>query len=386
MNINISTMIQEPINLLEELDSASNMHSLKRDDIDALMLEFAKRITSVLKIERTNVWLFNEDKDAIVSIGEYDSRTRQFSKNNIIYRKDCPNYFKAISQNKIICVKNVLEHPYTNEFNNTYSIPNNVISLMDVPLRISSELIGVFCFEKTGEIERIFKDDEQTFAMSLAIVVASNLEARHRRVAQRQLELALSEKELLIKEINHRVKNNLSILISLLRLAKNQSKNAKIPDVLNEFEQRVMAMVKIHDLLHQTENYTTIKLADYIHELAHEFKHSFNQIKMQTEIKSVALNLNSKIALHIGLAVTEILLNSIKYGDLNDSNYYVFVKLSKINDNIILTIGNNGKSFDFEKKLQERTLGLSLIKDLIEDLDINIKYPTKEKCSYELTF
>lgn len=220
------------------------------------MLEFAKRITTVLKIERTNVWLFNEQKDAIISIGEYDTRTKQFSKNSIIHQQNCPNYFKAINRNKIITIKNVLEHPYTNEFNNTYSIPNEVISLMDIPLRISGELIGVFCFEKTGKIERVFTEEDQTFAMSLAIVVASNLEARHRRVAQQQLELALKEKELLIKEINHRVKNNLSILISLLRLAKNQQKNAKVPEVLTEFEQRVMAMLKIHDLLHHTHNYT----------------------------------------------------------------------------------------------------------------------------------
>lgn len=379
-------MIHDPINLLEELDSASNLHTLKRDDIDALMLEFAKRITAVLKIERTNVWLFNENKDAIISIGEYDTRTKQFSKNSIIHQQNCPNYFKAINRNKIITIKNVLEHPYTNEFNNTYSIPNDVISLMDIPLRISGELIGVFCFEKTGKVEREFTEEEQTFAMSSAIVVASNLEARHRRVAQKQLELALKEKELLIKEINHRVKNNLSILISLLRLAKFQQKNTKVPEVLMEFEQRVMAMLKIHELLHHTQNYTSVKLAEYIRELTDEFKHSFNQVKIISEIKNVDLELNSKNALHIGLAVTEIFLNSIKYSNQNDSNYHILVTLKSLNGKVILTIGNNGKSFDFNKKLNKKTLGLSIIKDLLENLNVKVKYPDKEHCCYEIVF
>ncbi|MCB9173637.1 MAG: ATP-binding protein [Flavobacteriales bacterium] len=350
------------------------------------MLEFAKRITTVLKIERTNVWLFNEQKDAIISIGEYDTRTKQFSKNSIIHQQNCPNYFKAINRNKIITIKNVLEHPYTNEFNNTYSIPNEVISLMDIPLRISGELIGVFCFEKTGKIERVFTEEDQTFAMSLAIVVASNLEARHRRVAQQQLELALKEKELLIKEINHRVKNNLSILISLLRLAKNQQKNAKVPEVLTEFEQRVMAMLKIHDLLHHTHNYTTVKLAEYIRELTDEFKHSFNQVKIISEIKNVDLEMSSKDALHIGLAVTEILLNSIKYGNQSDSNYHILVTLKSLNGKVTLTISNNGKSFDFDKKLKQQTLGLSIIKDLLENLTVKVKYPDKEHCCYEIVF
>ncbi len=371
------------INLLEELDSASSLHSLDRDNIDSMMLEFAKRLTLVLKIERTNVWLFNTEQDAIISMGEYDTRTKQFSKNNIIYRNSCPNYFKAISRNKIILIKNVLEHPYTNELNEIYSIPNNVISLMDIPLRISGELIGVFCFEKTGTTERTFTEEEQTFAMSLALVLASNLEARHRRVAQHQLEMTLKEKELLIKEINHRVKNNFSILISLLRLAKNQSKNLK---VLEEFEQRVMAMLKIHDLLHETENYTSVNLSDYISEITNEFKHSFNQIKIKTDIKKVDVNLKSKAALHLGLAVTEILLNSIKHGIVEGDTYHIYIKLLKTEGETKLIMGNTGKPFDFENKLTNNTLGLSLIKDLIEGITVKTKFPTKKESFYEFEF
>lgn len=371
------------INLLEELDSASSLHSLDRDNIDSIMLEFARRLTLVLKIERTNVWLFNPEQDAIISIGEYDARTKQFSKNNIIYRNSCPNYFKAISRNKIILIKNVLEHPYTNELNEIYSIPNNVISLMDIPLRISGELIGVFCFEKTGTTERTFTEEEQTFAMSLALVLASNLEARHRRVAQHQLEMTLKEKELLIKEINHRVKNNFSILISLLRLAKNQSKNLK---VLEEFEQRVMAMLKIHDLLHETENYTSVNLSDYVTEIVNEFKHSFNLIKIKTDIRKNDIQLKSKTALHLGLAVTEILLNSIKHGIIEDDTYHIYIKLLKTEGKTKLIMGNTGKPFDFENKLTNNTLGLSLIKDLIEGITVKTKFPTKKESFYEFEF
>lgn len=379
-------MIHEPINLLAELDSVSSIHTLKRDDIDEIMLEFAKRIAHVLKIERTNVWLFNQEKDAIISVGEFDTRNNTFSKNSVIEQKDCPKYFDAIHKNKIILINNVHQHPTTSEFDTSYSVPNNIISLMDIPLRISGKLIGVFCYEKTGEIEKIFTEEEQTFALSIAIVFASNLEARHRRIAQKELELALKEKELLIKEINHRVKNNLSILISLLRLSKNQIKNSNSTEFFQEFEQRVMAMLKIHDLLHETNNHTSINLSDYIKEITQEFKHSFSQIKIISEIKKVDLELSSKDALHIGLVVTEIFLNSIKHGNLKDKNFNIYIILDKKNQKTTLTVGNTGKSFDFKEKLKHNTLGVSLIKDLIEGLDININYPTKENCSYELNF
>jgi GAF domain-containing protein len=197
-------MLDESINLLEELDNASKLHILERDDIDALMLEFARRIIVTLKIERVNVWLFNQDRNAIISIGEYDLRNQKFSKDSVLYKKDFGAYFTAIEENKILLAPNIYTHPSTSQFNEIYSKPNNIISLMDLPLRIGGELIGVICFEKTGDVERVFSEKEQTFAFSISLVLASNLEARHRRAAQYKLDNALKEKDLLIQEINHR--------------------------------------------------------------------------------------------------------------------------------------------------------------------------------------
>lgn len=73
-------MLDKSVNLLEELDSISKIHFLKRDDIDDIMIEFSKRILVALKIERISVWLFNTDKTAIISAGEYDLRSRAFKK------------------------------------------------------------------------------------------------------------------------------------------------------------------------------------------------------------------------------------------------------------------------------------------------------------------
>lgn len=256
---------------------------------------------------------------------------------------------------------------------------------MDVPLRIDGELIGVLCIEKVGDEVREFSTDEQAFAMGLGILLASGLEARQRRKIQYLLEEILKEKELLIKEINHRVKNNFSILISLLRLTKNQS-DAKVADVLKEFEQRVIAMLKIHDLLHQTASHTSINLSDYMKEIVNEFKHSFAHIKMNNSIENIGLEVSSRIALHLGLILTEILLNCIKHGAIEDEHYIVSVKLFKKGNNSILSISNTGKCFDFDEKLKSNTLGLSLINDLANDIDLKTSYPTHDKCVYQFEF
>lgn len=382
-------MLDDSINLLEELDNVSKIHILERDDIDALMLEFARRVVAILHIERVNVWLFTQDRDAIVSIGEYDLRTHQYAKNTTLYAKDFPAYFKAIEENKIILAPNIYTHPSTFQFNDIYSKPNDIISLMDIPFRIEGKLVGVICFEKTGDKERVFSEKEQTFALSVSLVLASNLEARHRRAAQHKLDNLLREKDLLIQEINHRVKNNFSILISLLRLSRQQGKTTDPKTILEEYEQRIFSMLKIQEMLYQTQNYTSINLNQYISALLNEFKNSYPEIapSVKQYIEESDCEIPSKTAIHFGLIVTEILLNSFKHAYPVTKKYELHLSLSEDSKHTVcLKIGDNGKGFNFSEKQKSSSLGLPLIKDLVEEMEIQAKFPTKESNFYEFTF
>ncbi|HWY37845.1 MAG TPA: histidine kinase dimerization/phosphoacceptor domain -containing protein [Bacteroidia bacterium] len=382
-------MYDESINLLEELDNVSRIHVLNRDDIDALMIEFARRILATLRIERVNVWLFNTAKDAIISIGEYDMRTHVFSKDSILYKKDFPAYFEAINEDRIVLAPNIHTHPSTFQFSESYSTPNGIISLMDVPLRFGGELVGVICFEKTGDKERWFSEKEQTFALSVSLVLASNLEARHRRAVQYKLENIIKEKELLIQEINHRVKNNFSILISLLRISRQQGKTTNPQIILEEYEQRIFSMLKIQELLYQSNNYTSINLTDYITELINEFKSSQPEIETQVHcnIPHLETMLPSKTAIHVGLIVTEICLNSFKYGRINNNNYTLSITIKQNPDgSILLNIGDNGDGFDFEKAPGENSMGLHLIRDLCDDIGIKASFPKAGYGTYSFIF
>ena len=200
-----------------------------------------KQVLVALRIERVNVWIFNPEKTALVSIGEYDKRTKKFAKDSVLEKKDFPIYFKALTENKIILAEDIYSHPFTQEFNEVYSRPLDIYSLLDIPIRISGELIGVMCYEKTG-MQKHFSQSEISFCLSVSLVLASNLESRHRRAAQHLLENALKEKELLIKEINHRVKNNLSVLISLMRLSETRTNSKESKTLLHEYEQRIFSM------------------------------------------------------------------------------------------------------------------------------------------------
>src|SRR5688572_14777509 len=192
----------ESINLLQELDSISKIHTLTRNDIDAMMIEFAHRITIALKIERMSAWIFNEGKTAVVSIGEYELPQKKFNKGRELLKKKYPVYFSAIAENRILIVDNVYSSEITRELSEDYNRPLGIISLMDIPLRICGELVGVMCFEKLGTTDKVFSHSDQAFALSVSNVFASNLEARQRRALQIRLDQELREKALLLKEIH----------------------------------------------------------------------------------------------------------------------------------------------------------------------------------------
>lgn len=375
-------------NLLEELDSISQIHSLKREDISAMVLDLAKSILPSLNIERVNVWLFNPEKTALISIGEYDSRTKQFAKDSILKSEEYPIYFTALEMNKIIIAEDIYNHPFTKEFNESYSRPNNIFSLLDIPIRISGKLIGVMCYEKTGSIKK-FAYDEISFCLGVSFVLATNLEDRKRRIAQEALEIALKEKDLLINEIHHRVKNNLSILISLMRISKLNLQSIESKNLLEEYEQRIFSMLKIHDMLTKNSQFLSINLSDYINELILEFKVTYPQINhcFYVQIQKIDSLISTKKAIHIGLIVSEIILNSIKYASQTTSNYQILIQLTALPENIaVLKVGDNGVGFNFNDTVNKQTMGLPLIKDLAVSLDLKPTYPTKNYCYYVFEF
>lgn len=380
-------MLKKPIHLLQEIDSISKIHFTHQKDVDEMMIEFSKHVLNVLKIERVSIWLYNKGEDALISISEYDLRNNLFNKDSVLTKQQFPAYFNALSNNKILLAENTYTNACTVEFTNDYLIPNDVISLMDIPLRISGEIIGVMCYEKTGKKEKIFTTEEQAFAFSMALLLTSNLEARHRQVTQKKLEEALEEKELLIKEINHRVKNNFTILISLLRIKKHQSESNEVKSLMEEYEQRIFSMMKIQEMLFQSKNYTSVNLSGYLHELAAEFKSSHREIanKIELDIEQSEYLLPTKSAIHLGLIITEIFINSLKYAYPNTTNYKFKLQFHFKEDAIHLVIGDNGKGFDFEKNANKNGLGLPLIKDLSSNLVSDTVFPIPGNAYYQFT-
>ena len=375
------------LNLLEEINSISKIHTLHREDIDNIMIEFAQRIIAVFKIERMSVWLFNPEKDAMVSMGEYDLRTRKFSKDNTLYKKNFPTYFKAISENEIILVENILTNDFTKELNNEYSVPNDIISLMDIPLRLAGEPIGVMCFEKTGDKERIFSKNEQVFAVSVSHVFTSNLEARHRRILQFKLDQELKEKEILIKEIHHQVKNNLSVVSSLINLQANRAKDSFHKALFGECRNKINTISGIHEIIYKSESFSEINLKDYFSKLISNLKSFYSttekNIELEYHIDSISLEIAQ--ALHLALIINETITNCYKHAFSETNSGKIDISITSDNEQLVLIVKDNGKGLK-EPAVKTDSLGMDIIDGLAEQLDATYNFENQSGVVFTLRF
>ena len=175
------------------------------------------------------------------------------------------------------------------------------------------------------------------------------------------LKLALDEKGLLLKEINHRVKNNMQTIVSLIRLQNDKIDDDKYKDILHTIQNRINAMSHLHEILYQSDNIKNVNVNEYFVILVDELQYSFeHNIDVSLDI---TVNLDIKQAIYCGLIFNELITNAFKYA-FPDTNGKVDVKLFKIDNQIKLIVSDNGIGYDQSSKSD--TLGLLLIESLVK--------------------
>ncbi|MFC0773448.1 tetratricopeptide repeat-containing sensor histidine kinase [Terrimonas alba] len=184
------------------------------------------------------------------------------------------------------------------------------------------------------------------------------------------LQHLLNEKEWLLKEIHHRVKNNLQIVMSLLNSQSMYIDNDAALTAIHDSQHRVHAMSLIHQKLYSTENVSSIDMSSYIRELVSYLKNSFDTaqlIHFELEIEQVKMDVSQAVPL--GLILNEAITNSIKYAFPDGRNGVISISLSNTSaDQYLLSISDNGIGMHADCK-KTGSLGMSLMKGLSEDLN-----------------
>ncbi len=190
------------------------------------------------------------------------------------------------------------------------------------------------------------------------------------------IEKALHEKEFLMKEIHHRVKNNLQVVSSLLKLQSHYIKDEQAQEAVRDSRNRVQSMALIHQNLYQEDNLTGIDVTDYIGKLCSNLFESYNihpeKIKLIKEIQP--LNLDVDTVVPLGLIINELVTNSLKYGFPGNRSGAVKIMLQEENSILVLKIFDNGVGLpnDFNEKYKS-TFGFRMINAFIQKLKGELK-------------
>ncbi|MBD2507847.1 PAS domain S-box protein [Nostoc muscorum FACHB-395] len=237
--------------------------------------------------------------------------------------------------------------------------------------------------------------DQVTVQLAIAIQQSSILEQAQTELVQRQkaqvkLKNALAEKEVLLKEVHHRVKNNLQIVSSLLQLQSQTLKDPEAIKVLRESQNRIESISLIHKNLYTSANIGQIDVADYISNLAASLLISYqiwpDKITLETDIDSVNLNVDQAIA--CGLVINELISNALKHAFPNQQVGTISIALRNINNSIEMTIQDNGIGLPANLDWTNTdSLGLSLVYDLVtEQLEGNITLERNHGTGFKIKF
>ena len=256
-----------------------------------------------------------------------------------------------------------------------------LISKYEVEHRMLHKNGDVFLFLTRGTVVRD-KNGMPTF------MTASSTDITTRKQVQNKLKAALKEKEILLKEIHHRVKNNLQIISSLLRLQSRYIKDKQALEIFQDSQIRVRAMALIHENLYKTNDLAKIEFSEYIRKLKHNLIRCYqiNNININTNIEKIFLKIDT--AIPCALIINELVSNSIKHAFKNSDEGEIYVEFLTLQQGkYSLSVSDNGigvpKNID---SLKKQSLGLQLVWNLVEQLEGTIVYNSKFGTSFRITF
>ena len=202
--------------------------------------------------------------------------------------------------------------------------------------------------------------------------------------------ISLKEKETLLQEIHHRVKNNMAVISSLLSLQAKNTEDSHVKDILKESQGRIYAMSAVHETLHGSEKLSEIDLKSYLSKIATSIFQTYStnhqKVKLNNNVEEIPIDLNQ--AYPLGLTINELISNSLKYAFPDEREGEICVSIKKLDTELELTVMDNGvgipKDLDWKNS---KSLGLKLVRILVENqLDGSVEMENTNGTKFTIKF
>lgn len=197
-------------------------------------------------------------------------------------------------------------------------------------------------------------------------------EIQTRRKAQEELQAVVQEREVLVQEVHHRVKNNLAIIASLVNLQQNNVEDEELRQILRQTHQRVHSIYLIHEKLYNSPTVSRIDFAAYVRDLTDEIRNSSlgHPMDVAIEVEGNGIHLNVKNLIPLGLVLNELVTNSLKYAFVATERPRISIDLAREGEEYHLTVRDNGRGVPDDFKLTDQDgLGSRLVLALVGQID-----------------
>lgn len=208
-------------------------------------------------------------------------------------------------------------------------------------------------------------------------------------LSKEKLKESLKEKEILLKEVHHRVKNNLQVISSILNLQTSYVKDDKTLDILRESQNRIKSMSFIHETLYQTTDFSKINFSQYIVSLSKNLVHSYgiyeDLVDLNLQVGEISLDLD--LSIPCGLIINELVSNALKYAFLEKKKGEIKIELFEKSGNVNLIVQDNGLGLPKEINYKETdSLGLQLVMTLVEQINGKISLDNTKGAMFSIVF
>ena len=273
---------------------------------------------------------------------------------------------------------------------------------LDIPFLVVSGAIGedlAVAMMKSGAHDYITKDNLARLAPAVSRGINDARTRADRRAAEQALRESqerldrqaalLEQKETLLREIHHRVKNNMQVMSSLLSLQARAVSEKQISRMLQDNQNRIQSMALLHEILYQSDDLAAVDFAKYALRMVQHVFRSYGindqQVRLRSEFDALALDLDE--ALPLGLLINEVVSNSLKHAFHNGRNGEVYIGLRQSNGDVSLVISDDGIGLpDDLDCMTSPSLGLRLVRTLAQQLRAKLDIRSPGGAEVILTF
>ena len=263
----------------------------------------------------------------------------------------------------------------------------------ETPVIVISGILGdeeaVECVKK-GATDYVLKQRPQRLVSSVRRALHEAKEHCELKRAEEAIRASLEEKTVLLKEVHHRVKNNLQIVVSLLNLQAVRTKNPEVLDTLRETSNRIFSMALLHETLYRSQNLARVSFASYTENICNHLFRSYGpkavRIKLDLRLENISVEMDQAVS--CGLIITELVSNALKHAFPGDRSGRIMIEMQTTPEKqMMLTVADDGAGMPPALDIrQSETLGHQLVRLLVEKLHGTLEVTRDHGTAFHIAF